>query len=335
MKKTNTLIIGQGIAGSLVAYMLHLQKIPFIVIDPGYANTSSRIAAGMFTPISGKRKTIDPIVHQQIPYAIKIYKEIERLIGTSFLHLHNIYQVYNSVTEQNELMAKLANQDFVKYILINPNPLPNIKQGIGAFGITHSGWVDCELLINGFAQWLKKIDALIEAGFLYEDLQIGDEVMEYHGLEFNNIVFCEGFRAIDNPFFNKEKIIPCKGDALSILCDQPSSGRIVKKSGIYLIPSGNNVFKAGSTYHWNNSNTEPDEAGKKLIERQLDTILEKKYTTIDHKAAIRPTTQNRDVIAKQHHQHAGMFMLNGLGTKGVLQGPWWAKHLVNLFYDQH
>ena len=73
MSNNNTLVVGQGIAGTLVAYMLYLNKIPFTVMDTGDANSSSRIAAGMFTPISGKRKTIHPLVSEQIRYAIKIY----------------------------------------------------------------------------------------------------------------------------------------------------------------------------------------------------------------------------------------------------------------------
>jgi len=328
--KTNTLIIGQGIAGTLVAYMLHLQQIPFIVIDPARANTSSRIAAGMFTPISGKRKTIDPMVIQQIPFAIKIYKALEQLTGKAFLHLQYIYQVYHSIAEQTELFAKSANADFAKFIIANPNALPNIKQELGACEITHSGWVDCGLLISAFAEWLKKNNALIEARFLYEDLQINTDGMEYQGLAFNNIVFCEGYRAIDNPFFAKEKIIPCKGDLLTIQYDQPDTDRIIKKNGIYFIPLGNQLFRAGATYQWNNSNEQPDAAGRMQIESRLDAMLKSSYITINHTAGIRPTTQNREVIAKQHPEYAGMFMLNGLGTKGILQGPWWAKYISDL-----
>ena len=330
MKKMNTLVVGQGIAGSLVAFMLYLDKIPFKVIDPANANTSSLIAAGMFTPIGGKRKTIHPAAFQQIPFAIKIYKQIEQLLGTTILHLHNVYQVYNSLEEKNELIGKLANMDFAKYILSNTRALPYVKQEWGAFEITHSGWVDCGLLIAGFARWLRQNDSLIEAAFSYEDLELGDGEMEYQGRKFNNIIFCEGWLAINNPFFHMENIIPCKGDILTIKYDHPVSGHIIKKNGIYLIPTGNDMFKAGSTYHWNNNNAQPGEADKKLLEDQLDAMLEKKYITIDHKSAIRPTTQNREVIARQHPQHKGMFMLNGLGTKGVLQGPWWAQQVVKL-----
>ncbi len=328
MINTNTLIIGQGLAGTLVAYSLYLQKIPFIVIDPVLENTSSRIAAGMFSPISGKRKTIDPVVLQQIPYAIKIYREIEQLLGSSFLHLPAVYQVYNGEREKKDILDKLVNPDFSKFITINPYPLPNIRQPFGAWELSHSGWVDCELLISSFNHWLKQNDLLISAEFVYDKLEILNERMEYEGLVFRNIVFCEGYQAVNNPFFKQELIIPCKGDVLTIEYNNLVTESIIKKGGIYLIPAGNGLFKAGATYQWNNDNEQPEGPEKLIIEEQLDAMLEDKYTTILHKAAIRPTTKNREVIAKKHPGHAHMFMLNGLGTKGVLRGPWWAKKVA-------
>ena len=329
MNQINTVIVGQGIAGSMIAFMLHQQQVPFVVIDAGIANTSSRIAAGMFSPISGKRKTIHAITLQQIPFAIEMYKAVELLLGIDFLHTNPVYQVFNSLADQQEVLAKYRDIDFANYIQPNPAILPNIKQPNGACEISASGWVDCGLLISRFAEWLLQRNALVQTDFIYEDLNISKGIMEYHGLKFENIVFCEGYRAINNPFF-KEKIIPCKGDLLTIQYDHLSTDRIIKKGSIYSIDTGHHVFKAGATYQWNNSNEVPEEAGKKMIELQLDDMLDKEYRVLNHQSAIRPTTQNREVIAKQHPDYAGMFMLNGLGTKGILQGPWWARHLINI-----
>ncbi len=327
MKKINTLVIGQGIAGSLVAHMLHRKKNPFLVIDPGSQNTASRIAAGMFTPLSGKRKTIQPLALQQIHFAIKIYKEIADLIGANIIQLANIYQVFNSAEEQAEFLFKSLQPAYSDHIVPVSGFLPGIDQKNGACEITHSGWVNCELWMDIFGNWLKKNNQLLTATFLYQDLQISDDKMEYRGLEFENIFFCEGYRAFNNPFFD-EKIIPCKGEVLTIDCADSFTNKIVKKNGIYLVPSAKNRYKAGATYQWNNDSEQPEKASKLLIEAQLKNMLIHPFTSIDHQAAIRPTTQNREVIAQQHLQYKGMFMFNGLGTKGVLQGPWWADYIV-------
>lgn len=329
MQKTDTVVVGQGIAGSMIAYMLHLQNIPFIVIDPGYKNTSSRVAAGMFSPISGKRKTILPLVPEQIAFAVETYREIEQLTGSNFLNTGNVYHIYNAVDDRNELKAKSTLPGFEKYFIAEPLPLPNLKAEAGACEFTSSGWVNCGLLITAFAKWISQNDLLIRKRFLYTDLQIGDGMMKYGDLEFNNIIFCEGYEAAKNPFFCDENIIPCKGDMLTIKYDGLSTDRIVKKNSIYLIDTGNQTFRTGSTYQWNNDDEKPDELGRRLITKQLDELLQNGYTITEHRAAIRPTTKSREVIAKKHPVHRRMFMLNGLGTKGVLQGPWFARYLVN------
>src|SRR5438045_5921320 len=114
--------------------------------------------------------------------------------------------------------------------------------------------------------------------------------MEYHGIRFNNIVFCEGYMANNNPFFKDDKIIPCKGDILTITCDHLSRGHVIKKDGIYIIPATENIFRVGSTYRWNNDTIQPDEQSRKQIEVKLDDILQDKYTVINHQSGIRPTT---------------------------------------------
>jgi glycine oxidase len=329
VRHTNTLIIGQGIAGSLVAFMLYRQHIPFIVVDAGHANTASRVAAGMFTPVSGKRKAIDIGILQQIPFAIDIYKQIEKLIGENILHLQDIYEVPASSEEQNELLKKSVNALFEKYIVQHQKKIPHIKQDFEAFKITNSGWVDCLSFINGFRDWLKQKDALIEEAFDYSLLKIDNENLRYKEIEFEKIIFCEGYQVFNNPFFNDEKIIPCKGDILTVEYKNDLAD-IIKKNGCYLIPYMNNVFKAGSTYHWNNNDETLFEIDKQAIETNLDKMLEDDYIVTNHQSAIRPTTHNREVIAKQHQQYSNMFMLNGLGTKGIIQGPLWAEYIVNM-----
>ena len=329
MREINTIVVGQGIAGSLVSYFLHLQKVSFIVIDPVHLNTSSRIAAGMFTPISGKRKTTDQLVFQQINYAIKIYREIELLLNSNLLHLENIYQIFNDKNEEEALISKSKNTELVNTIAFNPDEIPFLKQPYGAHEILHSGWLNCNLFISQITEWLKQTDSFLKADFVYSDLKIGESSMEYHDITCKNIIFCEGYQAINNPFFD-EKIIPCKGDILTVEYKNLNTRKIIKKNGIYFIPTGENTFKAGSTYKWNNNSTCTDKESKLKIEEGLQNILSNEFVTLEQQTAIRPTTINRNVIAIKQPDYKGIFMLNGLGTKGVLQGPWWANEMVNL-----
>ena len=330
MRETNTLIIGQGIAGSLAAFMLHQQGIPFLVIDTAYTNTASRIATGMFSPVSGRRKVISPIILQQIPFAINIYKQLEELLEKTILHIQNIYEMPESLQSQNAINKKLSDAGFAKYIFPAETTLPNLKQDFGAFEITNSGWVDCPLFINSFRDWLRENNLFIEEEFKYEELNIDKENIQYNRILCKKIIFCEGYRVLNNPYFKNESIVPCKGDVLTIEYKDGPASHIIKRDNASFVPLGNNIFKAGSTYNWHNTNESLEEKDKKEIENKLDAILQNKYIVINHQTAIRPTTQNREVIARQHPVYPNLFMLNGLGTKGITQGPWWAKYIVEL-----
>jgi len=51
----NYLIIGQGLAGTLLTKELLAANESFLIIDAFKESTSSKVAAGMYNPISGKR----------------------------------------------------------------------------------------------------------------------------------------------------------------------------------------------------------------------------------------------------------------------------------------
>ena len=49
------MICGQGLAGTLLAWELVRLGSRVVVVDPGETVTSSKVAAGIVTPITGKR----------------------------------------------------------------------------------------------------------------------------------------------------------------------------------------------------------------------------------------------------------------------------------------
>ncbi len=333
MQQTEILIIGQGIAGSLTAFMLHQQGVDFKVMDAGYENAASRVAAGMFTPISGKRKTLNAEMIQQIPFAIEVYKQIEKLLGKKILHLQNVYYVPDTIEEKQDLSLKTTNANFSQYVLSNQASIQAIKQELGAFQITNSGWLDCALFTSSFKDWLKQKDALIEEAFDYIAVKITRDKIQYKDIECKRLIFCEGYHAADNPFIQEGTIIPCKGDMLTIEYKNCTEDFIIKKNAAYLISLGNNKYKGGSTYKWHNNDKTLYQPDKDEIVNKLNAMLENEYSIVLHQSAIRPTTKNRQVVAIQHSSYPNLFILNGLGTKGVIQGPYYAKQIIELMLN--
>jgi len=53
------LILGQGLAGTAIAWRLWERGLPFLIVDRDEPVTSSKIAAGLLTPITGMRMSLN------------------------------------------------------------------------------------------------------------------------------------------------------------------------------------------------------------------------------------------------------------------------------------
>ena len=335
MQQFDTFVVGQGIAGSLVAYQLHQQQRSFRVLDAGHNNSASRIAAGMFTPVAGKRKTINKVFFDQAKLAVETYRAIELLLGKSILHAENVYQLFDNEAEKKLLTAKVLLPEYSDILIPGVTTMAGITDDRDGITIKHSGWVDCPLLIASFRQWLHDGELLIAELFDYASLQINSGFLQYNGMQFRNIVFCEGYRAGLNPFFN-EPIIPCKGDILCIAVNGRAASGIIKKNAFYMLPAEDGIRKVGATFKWYNSDEALYETDRHQLELAATAILGGAgFKTVHHQSAIRATTPGQQVIVQQHPTIKNMFMLNGLGAKGILLGPCCAAQIVQMMPESN
>ena len=97
---------------------------------------------------------------------------------------------------------------------------------------------------------------------------------------------------------------------------------------MHIVPLGNNLFKAGSTFQWNFKDDKPSENGKRQVELFLNNFLNVKFKFVSHHAAIRPTVQDRRPFIGLHPVHPAVGIFNGLGTKGVLLAPYFARQFA-------
>ena len=92
---------------------------------------------------------------------------------------------------------------------------------------------------------------------------------------------------------------------------------------------GDNRYLVGSTYEWTDkTNTPTSEAKTELLEK-LARLIDCEFEVIAQRAGIRPTVVDRRPLVGQHPNHKNMYVLNGLGTRGVLVAPAMAEALYN------
>ncbi len=284
----------------------------------------------MFSSISGKRKTLDATMFEIQNFSIGTFRQMEKLLKVEFLHEENIVHLFHSENENAETLDRIKYEKFREQIELNSTQIENIKDEYGATEIKNSGWINCELMLDAYRDYLIANNSFSIDDFKYDELEIKKDVFCYQNFEALNIIFCEGYQKNKNPFFENENIIPCKGDVLTLKHDNNGNKNILKRNGCFLIPTNKKSIKAGSTYLWNNDDEQVTESERNEIKNKVNNILSDEYEIINHQTAIRPTTKNREVIAKQHQQYKNMFMLNGLGTKGLSQAPYYANYISEL-----
>lgn len=322
------LIVGQGIAGSLLAYQLLKENRSVLVVDNGSTNTSSHIAAGMFTPVSGKRMVKTWMAETLLEGMTQTYNNLQALLNEQFLHNLNIQLSFSSIKEQNDFFSSL-DKNIQEYVSLNIEPEPGLQAPFGAVEIHSSGWLNTSLFLSSFKHWLEQQQRLLTTHFNHGQLQQQPNgLWKYGEVYAEQVIFCEGHRMVHNPLFPFLAIIENKGDVFRIKTSVFSGEKIYKR-GSYAVQLASGEFKVGSTYKWNVSDDTPDEAGFEELKLKTDALINGPYEVVSHLAGIRPTTRDRRPVLGEHPTLNNLFVFNGLGSKGVLLAPHFSRVMTN------
>jgi glycine/D-amino acid oxidase-like deaminating enzyme len=279
---------------------------------------------------------ITPESVKRYEHALAMYRRIEKQSGDLFLHLLDAHTVIGSVKEQNDVYRKHESALFEAFTVMDAPQVPGVKQPFGAYTIKGTGYVHIQRLLQATTARIASGSActMLREFVEYAELDCHKDHFVYHGFEARQVVFCEGVRAENNPFFPALPFQTCKGEVLTIECEGLPETKIIRK-GIFMIPLGNSMFRVGSTYTWNDPDPNPTEAGLAFLREKLNGLTGVPYRVLDHQAAVRPTTSSREAFILQHPDFPGMWMMNGLGSKGVLNGPEMVTRLLARMNDTH
>lgn len=327
MTKIDYLIVGSGIAGLCMARQCELNNKSFIIVDDAQ-RTSSKIAGGMFNPVVLKRFTSIWESQAQLDIAYQFYPQLEEQLQSSFFHKLPIYRKFASIEEQNNWFV--ASDHAVTAPFLNPklemNPKNHIPTPFGLGEVFDTGYLDVGKFIQTYQSYLRTTERLIEKHFSYDDFTYDTDQIVWDNFEAKSLIFAEGFSMHNNPFFNYLPLDGTKGELLYVRIPDLKLRSIVK-SCVFIIPIGNDLYKVGATYNWQDkSDTTTEEAKKELLEG-LEDLIDCPYEVVQHFAGIRPTVKDRRPLVGAHYQHKNIYILNGLGTRGVLLGPYLSQKL--------
>ncbi len=326
------IIVGQGLAGTLLAHFLEKKGKRSLIVDPAEEGTASKVAAGIINPITGRRYVKSWRVDELIPFARATYQEIEAQLQLSFYHPRNIIRSLFNSKEENDWMLRTDDPAYSRYMLEEVELGGYEKNTNPAFSygeVIHAAQVDLDLMTSGYRKIFSQKNQLLEERFDFSALQNQNPSIKYKDIEADKVVFCEGFGMKNNPFFNYLPLGGTKGEVLIIkIKGQPDFEKILKHR-VFIVPLADDTYWIGATYDKQFGGSQPTDRGFSFLKQKLDDLLKLPYEIVTHKAAVRPTVKDRRPILGLHPHFKNLAIFNGLGTKGASLGPFWASHMAD------
>lgn len=324
----DVLIIGQGLAGSLLAWELASRGLAVSVVDNGQCN-ASRVAAGLVNPVSGRRLVLQLNIAELLPLAKARYRQLARFFGNDFFVELPMWKILSGPTQVYQAERRLRQTEYAGYLQATSAGGPGILAPFGILRQLQTGYVKTESLLDALRTWLIARGSYRQAEFDYADIQLAPD-LRWRDLQPRHIVFCEGHLARANPWFGRLPFQPAKGVILSCSSQTPLPSQILNY-GHWLLPLTNDTFKTGATFDPLNLNLDPEPASEVALLADLQAVVPEiaGIRVIRHQVGIRPATLDKEPLIGRHPQHSCLHIFNGFGAKGGLLIPWYAERFAD------
>ena len=330
---TEFLIIGRGLAASVLMHQMHEAGISFHTIGTPALSASSLVAAGLWNPIVFKRMTAGWLAKEFTDGVMPFYQACEKRTGKKFATQRTILRPFNEEQEEN-LWIKRANttlSDFLDPHIYREN-FPKgfiVNRGYGI--VKRAGNLDVATFIAAteelFKEWIT--NAIVD----YHDIVPQENQVVWKQHTAKNIVFCEGHLIRHNPWFNWVPLKPAKGEIIHIACHGIElNDEVFNKDG-FILKTADGTLKVGATYVWDDFTDTPTAPRLAEMEEKVRQMTNAPFSIKAHLAGVRPSSLDRRPILGQHPALPHFWVFNGLGAKGVLMAPYFAKNFVH-FYKQ-
>lgn len=313
MKHYKYIIIGQGIAGTILSMRMQEAKHNHLVIDNPQLSSSSKIAAGLANPIVLKRLKWVKDAELFMPPLHAFYTKWEAVLGAKFWHPITLNHIFYDTEEVNYWMEQSDAPYFSRHlgaIMKNTDVHISAPHGIGK--LENIAWLNTAPFIMRYREYLKTQNQYLE-------LEAGEQVqavLKKAGISAEKIIYCTG-HLLRKQFPALEKCFtPTRGEVMVL------KGTHLKQAwhkAIFALALGQGRVKIGATYaHDALSDTTSNKGSAFLIDK-LSQFYKGPYQVESHRGGVRPNIADRKPILGLIA--AKTYTFNGMGSRGVLMAP--------------
>lgn len=332
MESFDEIVIGQGLAGTTLAWCLLERGRRVLVIDREEKVTSSQVAAGLMTPVTGQRLTVPWRCREFFESAVPFYRMVERATGTALLHTEGALRFWQSEHEEQLFARRLRDDPSFAQLVDGLSNVPDaVTAGCAGFRMPQAARLNVPLLLTGSREEFVRRGAYRAA-----DIDVADDVtVDATGvciprlkIAAKTLVFCQGFAAVSNPWFQNVEFDATRGEVLTLSIPDLRTEQTLHR-GVWLAPQGRDRFRLGATSRWDQLYEGPTQAARDWLCSRLKEWLRCDFEIVGHQVGIRPVVKGRRPMIGRHPKWRALAYFNGLGARGALQAPLIAAQLAD------
>lgn len=156
------LVVGQGLAGSILSWLLHKRGQRVLVVDRGSKESASAIAAGIINPVAGRRLVKYPQAEACLERARSLYADLGQDLGQTFYREQPMTRLFNRPEQQETLAKRKGDKGYQPYLgnrfgREQYSPIP--ANQFGGFYQHGCGHLDTRSLLAALRRFFKSINS--------------------------------------------------------------------------------------------------------------------------------------------------------------------------------
>jgi hypothetical protein len=302
-------ITGMGLAGCCLAWQRHFRGEEFTWEDDDRPGSASRVAAGLVNPVTGKNFSVSWRLAEFLPEAEAFYERVGGLLGKP---LWFPLPVWRLVGEKEWAKVEGKLEEARPWIVAVEEDVPGWRAAVILKG---GGRVATREFCEGTRGFFP------EARRLRNGLARDAPATVYDA---GRSVLCEGAAGLVAGRLGGHRC--AKGEILTLRAAGWREDRILIGGGGWMVPLGDGMFRAGSTYVWDRLDGEPTPEGRARVEEIVRLLGGPDFEVTAHEAGVRPIVRKSQPVIGPLED--GRTVFNGLGSKGSLYAPGVARRLV-------
>lgn len=321
--------MGAGIAGCLLAWRLQAAGQRVVVIGDSHAPSASAVAAGVINPVTGRWAVKSWRIDDLLPEAEGLYRQLEAELNLRVYHPMPLRRFCQNEADLKRIGRRLRNPRYANVLgALHPQgDSPSaIQDPHGSFDILRAAYVDLPELLTALRRRLPFIDAR----FHHAALQRRGTLWHYEGFTAPRVIFCEGAAVVDNPWFDSRALAPVKGETLLLEYPGLELPHSIYHHRKWLLPYGAHRYRIGATYSEQFKSAAPTASAAKELLEGAHAFLgrHRELHIITQLAGIRPSTRDARPLLGRHPSEPGLYLFNGLGSKGASVAPLMSRHFA-------